>query len=174
MLNRIYVKLTLVTLLTLMAGLMGCAHPQSPTINTPSKGPNMTRLARGEFDIKMSPLQPYNQSEGAMLGRFSIDKQFRGDLDAVSQGEMLSAGNPATGYGGYVAIERVAGTLNGRKGTFALQQNGTMVQGKPEMNVVVVPGSGTGELTGISGKMTIIIAGGKHSFELEYELPESK
>ena len=128
----------------------------------------MTQHARGPFDVKLGALEPYNKSEDAKLARMSLDKQFHGDLEAVSQGEMLSTGS-ASGSGGYVAIERVTGTLHGRKGSFALQHNATMTRGVPYMNIVVVPDSGSDELQGLAGKMTIIIAaGGKHSYEFDY------
>jgi len=103
----------------------------------------------------------------------SIDKQFQGDLEATSQGEMLTAGTAVQGSAGYVAIERVSGTLHGRRGTFILQHSGTMTRGAPQLAVTVVPDSGTGELAGLSGRMTITIADGKHSYELEYALAET-
>lgn len=124
--------------------------------------------ASGTFDVKVAPLEPYNRDD-ASLGRFSIDKQFHGDLEASSKGEMLSAGNPASS-GGYVAIEKVTGKLNGRSGSFVLQHNATMKDGKPQMDVFVVPGSGSGELAGISGTMNILIVGGKHSYVFTYSL----
>lgn len=129
----------------------------------------MNQHARGSFDVKLGPLEPYNRSQDAKLARMSLDKQFHGDLQASSQGEMLSTGSGRES-GGYVAIERVCGTLRGRKGSFALQHNATMTSGVPYMNIIVVPGSGTEELAGLSGKMTIIIAEGTHSYELEYLL----
>jgi hypothetical protein len=103
----------------------------------------------------------------------SIDKQFHGDLEGTSKGEMLTAGTGVKGSAGYVAIERVVGTLNGRSGAFALQHSGTMTRGAPQLTIAVVPDSGTGQLTGLSGKMTIQIAEGKHSYEFEYSLPEN-
>ena len=125
--------------------------------------------ATGPFDVKLNLLEPYNKADPG-FGRRSIDKQFRGDLDATSQGEMLSVGS-ANGSGGYVAIERVSGTLHGRKGSFALQHNATMTRGEPYLNIIVVPGSGTGELEGLSGTMQIQIApGGAHSYVFEYGL----
>jgi len=130
----------------------------------------MTQHARGPFDVKLAPLETYNKDADAKLARMSLDKQFHGDLDATSQGEMLSSGS-AKDSGGYVAIERVTGSLGGRRGSFALMHNATMTRGAPYMNIVVVPGSGTGELAGLSGKMTIeIAAGGAHSYDFEYAL----
>ncbi len=128
----------------------------------------MNHHASGPFDVKLSPLEPYNKSENSGLARMSLDKHFHGDLDATSQGEMLSAGS-AKDSGGYVAIERVSGALQGRKGSFALQHNATMTHRVPYLNIIVVPGSGTGELSGLSGKMTInIAADGAHSYEFDY------
>ena len=132
------------------------------------KESSMPHRATGTFDVKIAPLSPYNQDDKS-LGRFSIDKQFRGDLEASSKGEMLSAGSPSTS-GGYVAIEKVTGKLNGRSGSFVLQHSATMEDGKPHLNIIVVPGSGSGELTGIAGKMDIIIEAGKHSYVFEYML----
>jgi hypothetical protein len=136
-------------------------------------GELMTTHATGTFEVKLNPLQPYNDAEGAMLGRFSIDKNFAGDLTASSKGEMLSAGTAVKNSAGYVAIERVTGTLNGRTGTFVLQHSGTMTRGTGELTVTVVPDSGTGQLEGLAGSMKIIIADGKHSYEFDYTLPEA-
>ena len=123
--------------------------------------------ARGTFTVKVVPLMPA-PAEG--LGRFSIDKEIHGDLEATTKGEMFSGGDFKTGAAGYVAIEVVTGTLAGKKGTFALQQMATMDKSGQKMQVVVVPGSGTGDLKGIAGTFTITIADGKHSYDLEYEL----
>jgi hypothetical protein len=118
--------------------------------------------------VKIVPLTPA-PAEG--LGRFSIDKEIHGDLEATTKGEMFSGGDPKAGAAGYVAIEMVTGTLGGKHGSFALQQMTTMNASGMKMEVVVVPGSGTGELKGISGTCVITIAEGKHSYDLEYELP---
>jgi hypothetical protein len=126
--------------------------------------------ATGTFDVKIGPLTAYAQSEDASLARMSIDKQFHVDLEAVSKGEMLSAGSPAKGSAGYVAIERVSGTLHGKRGTFVLQHTGTIARGNQQLSVTVVPDSGTGELAGLAGQMTIRIAEGKHFYEFEYTL----
>lgn len=133
----------------------------------------MTTPAKGTFEVKVIPLAE-DKSEGSTLGRMSIDKQFRGDLEGTSKGEMLSAGTSVKGSAGYVAIERVSGTLNGRKGTFVLQHTGTMNRGTPSLSVDVVPDSGTDQLSGITGTLTIIIADGKHSYEFEYSLPQGQ
>jgi hypothetical protein len=126
--------------------------------------------AAGKFDVTIAPLTTYNTSADAKLARMSIDKQFHGELEALSRGEMLSAGTDTKGSAGYVAIERVTGTLNGRNGGFTLQHNATMTRGSPSLNIIVVPDSGTGELVGLTGTMHIIIDNGKHAYEFQYDL----
>jgi len=130
----------------------------------------MTTHASGTFEVKLNPLPAYNTSAEAKLGRMSIDKQFHGGLEGTSQGEMLSAMTDVRGSAGYVAIERVDGTLNGRRGSFVLQHNATMSRGEPYLNIIVVPDSGSGELAGLSGSMKIIITDGRHSYEFDYTL----
>jgi hypothetical protein len=138
------------------------------------KETSMTHHVSGPFEVKLNPLAAYNQDDKA-LGRMSIDKQFHGDLEATSKGEMLSALTEVKGSAGYVAIEKVSGSLNGRTGTFVLEHFATMTRGAPQLTIIVVPDSGTGQLIGLSGTMNIIIApGGKHSYEFEYTLPEGK
>jgi len=132
----------------------------------------MATHARGTFHVKLNPLQPYNTAEDAKLGRMSIDKEFRGDLQATSKGEMLAASTDIKDSAGYVAIELVTGMLHGRRGSFVLQHNATMTRGAPYLNIVVVPDSGTEELTGLAGNMTIAIANGKHSYEFNYSLSD--
>jgi uncharacterized protein DUF3224 len=127
--------------------------------------------AKGTFDVKLTPQAKGEGDEGSNLGRMSIDKQFHGDLEGTSKGEMLSAMTSVQGSAGYVAIEQVTGTLHGRSGTFLLQHSGLMTRGTPELTIVVVPDSGTGQLAGLTGKMTINIADGKHSYDFEYTLP---
>jgi len=128
----------------------------------------MTMQARGTFEVKLNPLPAH--ADAANLGRMSIDKQFHGDLEGASQGEMLSVMAEVKGSAGYVAIERVSGTLNNRRGSFVLQHNATMNRGEPSLNIIVVPDSGSGELAGLSGTMRIIIADGRHSYEFDYAL----
>jgi hypothetical protein len=132
----------------------------------------MQNVAKGEFTVKLQPLSFEGQSEGSKLGRMSIDKEIGGDLVATTNGQMLSAVGEVKGSAGYVAIEKVDGTLHGRKGSFVLQHTGTMNQGTPTLSVTVVPDSGTGELIGLVGDFKIIIAGGKHSYEFGYSLPQ--
>ncbi len=134
----------------------------------------MTIHAHGPFDVKVIPQPPDDQTEGSTLGRMLLDKQFHGDLEAHSTGQMLTGMTAVKGSGAYVAIERVSGKLNGRSGSFILQHLGIMVRGVPQLSVNVVPDSGTGELEGIAGAMNIIIADGKHSYDFAYSLPEAK
>jgi hypothetical protein len=127
----------------------------------------MTNHARGTFDVKVIP-QSADDTAGGPFSRLFLDKQFHGSLEATSKGQMLGAETTVEGSGAYVALELVVGTIDGRRGSFILQHNGTMSKGAPTMIVSVVPDSGTDQLTGLAGTMTIIIAGGKHSYELEY------
>jgi hypothetical protein len=133
----------------------------------------MTTHAIGTFDVKVTPQPQDDKADDATLGRMSIDKQFHGDLEAISKGQMLTAGTDVQGSAGYVAIERVSGALHGRNGTFVLQHFGTMTRGAPQLTVTVVPDSGTGQLVGLAGKMTIKIDDGKHSYDFEYTLAET-
>lgn len=126
--------------------------------------------AKGPFDVKLNPQPQADQVGDATVGRLSVDKQFHGDLEAASKGQMLTASTDVKNSAGYVAIERVTGALHGRTGTFALQHSGTMTRGAPQQAVTVVPDSGTGQLKGLAGRMTIIITDGKHSYDFEYEL----
>src|SRR5438445_559257 len=125
----------------------------------------MTARATGTFDVKLTPQAPRDEAGDATLSRMSIDKQFHGDLAGTSTGDMLTAGTPVTGSAGYVAMERVTGTLRGRSGTFVLQHSGTMTRGAPQLSVTVVPDSATGQLVGLAGSMSINIADGKHSWK---------
>jgi hypothetical protein len=129
----------------------------------------MTQHAHGTFTVEVKPLTPA-PAEG--LARFSINKQIHGDLEATTQGEMFSGGDPKQGAAGYVAIEVVTGTLAGKHGSFALQHSATMDPSGLKMTVIVVPGSGTGELKGIAGTFTITIEKGQHSYDFDYTLPK--
>jgi hypothetical protein len=129
----------------------------------------MTMHASGPFDVKLAP-QPAADDSGAAVGRMTIDKQFHGDLDATSKGQMLAHRSGVDGSAGYVAMEIVSGTLHGRQGSFVLQHSGTMNRGAPELRVTVVPDSGTEQLAGLTGSMAIVIAAGKHSYEFDYTL----
>lgn len=125
--------------------------------------------AEGTFTVDVCPLSPA-PAEG--LSRYSINKVIHGDLEAITKGEMFGGGDPRRGAAGYVAIEMVTGTLAGREGSFALEHLATMDASGPKMQVVVVPGSGTGGLKSIAGNFTIRIENGEHFYDFEYELPE--
>ena len=129
--------------------------------------------ATGSFDVTMSPEAPTDSGDGVTLGRVVISKVFRGDLDASGRAEMVSAMTSVKGSAGYVAIERVAGTLHGRAGSFVLQHSGTMTRGQASLTVSVVPDSGTGALEGIAGQMTIDIVDGKHLYMFDYTLGQA-
>jgi len=131
----------------------------------------MSAIAKGSFKVKLQPLAFEGQPEGSQLGRMSIDKEIAGDLVATTQGQMLSAFGEVKGSAGYVAIERVEGTLHGRKGGFTLQHSGTMHRGSQSLLITVVPDSGSGELAGLAGEFKIVIEGGQHLYEFSYSLP---
>lgn len=129
------------------------------------------KIAKGEFNVKIAP-QPLNGPvEDAGLSRMTIDKELWGDLTGVGRGQMLASNIDAQGSGAYVAIERITGTLGGKTGSFVLVHRGVMTKGMPELQVSIVPDSGTGELSGLTGTFKILIEGKKHSYELEYSLP---
>jgi hypothetical protein len=132
----------------------------------------MTRHATGTFEVKMTPQASDEKGADPAVGRYSLDKQFHGDLEGTSKGEMLAVGTAVEGSAGYVAMEQVTGTLGGRKGTFALQHTGTMTRGAPQLSVTVVPDSGTGQLVGLTGRMDIKITDGKHFYNFEYSIAE--
>jgi hypothetical protein len=159
--------------------LVYSACAQTAPAQTPSaqKGTAMSARATGPFDVKVTPQPPEDKVGDPTIGRMSLDKQYHGDLEATSKGQMLAVMTDVKGSAGYVAIERVTGTLrtaNGaRTGSFALQHSGTMARGAPQLSVTVIPDSGTGELVGLAGKMTINVADGKHSYDFEYTLPDA-
>jgi Protein of unknown function (DUF3224) len=150
----------------------GLAQSSSAASAAPSKAVTIMH-ARGTFDVKLTP-QPSDDKSETPLGRMTLDKVFHGDLDGTSHGEMLTGGSTVKGSGAYVAVERFEGTLQGRHGTFVLYHTGVMTRGTPELSIRVVPDSGTGQITGISGKLNIQIDQGKHSYDFEYTLPDAK
>lgn len=159
----------------LLLSLWGSAQTALQSPQQPEKEKTMAHRANGTFEVKVSPQKPDNQAaETANLGRYSLEKDFHGDIEGTSRGEMLTAATEVKGSAGYVALERVTGTLQGRKGSFVLQHNGTMTQGTPDLRISVVPDSGTDQLTGLTGAMNIKIADGKHSYEFDYTLPVTK
>lgn len=132
----------------------------------------MNYHASGAFVVHMQPQRDPERVGGVSLGRMSLDKQFAGDLVAVGKGEMLTALTGVNGSAGYVAIERVTGTLHGRQGSFVLQHNGLMNRGAQQLAIVVAPDSGTGQLTGIAGGFTLNIVDGQHQYTFDYTLPD--
>ena len=144
-------------------------RPSEPTV---MKEARVTKPAKGSFDVKVAPLAQGAREGTWAPGRMFLDKRFQGDLEATSQGEMMTAMSEAKGSGGYTAFEQVEGTLHGRRGSFVLMHHGLMTGGVPgEWGVVVVPDSGTGELKGLAGRMTITITEKDHAYALEYTLP---
>ena len=162
--------------LIVVLAILTSATPQTrpATFATPAAPPKeqtVTTRATGSFDVKLTPQTTDTPTEGSPLGRLTIDKQFHGDLEGTSKGEMLTAGSTTIkSSAGYVAVERVTGTLHGKRGTFALQHSGVMTRGEGKLTITVVPDSGTGDLTGLAGTMTIDISNGKHSYTFEYTL----
>ena len=134
----------------------------------------MTKHARGTFDVKLTPQASDEKAADSFVGKFLLDKQFHGDLEGTSRGLMLGVNTPVESSKGYVALEQVTATLEGRRGTFVLQHSGTMTRGALQLGVTVVPDSGTGELVGLTGKMEIKIEGGKHYYDFEYTLAETR
>ena len=133
----------------------------------------MAQQVKGEFDVKRSPEGPCDMGGGVVAGHFRFDKRFQGALDAVSVVHMLAVGTAVPGSAGYVAVERLSGTLQGRTGTFFMQHSGIMDRGTPSLSLQVVPDSGTGELAGLSGRMAIDIVDGKHYYTFDYSLDEA-
>ena len=163
------------TIATVFIALIFCfslsAQNNSHDSVTLPKGTPVTSHATGTFEVKLIPQGPGDKAEGPTLARLSIDKQYHGDLEAAGKGEMLTSGPDAKGSGAYVAIERVTGTLGGRSGSFVLQHSGTLTRGATDLSITVVPDSATGQLEGLTGKLGVIIANGKHSYEFDYSLP---
>ena len=164
--------LLLIALFSTAAVCLGQAN-NATSASPGSKETTSTMHAKGPFEVKITPQSSPELPQG-VISRMSIDKTFHGDLEGTSKGEMLASGSGSKGSsGGYVAQEQVTGALNGRKGTFVLQHNATMTNGVPDLSIIVVPGSGTDQLAGLSGRMKIVITEGKHSYEFEYSLPEA-
>jgi hypothetical protein len=164
-------KSMFIAAICLSLGLAANAQTSSSTPNPVQKATAMATHAKGTFEVKLTPQTPDGMFEDATMSRMTIDKQFHGDLEGTSKGQMLSAMTEVKGSAGYVAMERVTGTLDGHKGSFILQHSATMTRGTPQLSITVVPDSGTGQLAGLAGKMEIIIESGKHSYDFEYTLP---
>jgi len=147
-------------------GNTACA--QSSSLVAARSESKMMQHAKGTFEVKVIPQE--NKTGDDTLGHLLLEKQLHGDLQGTSRGQMLSAQNAEPGSAGYVAIERVTGTLHGRSGSFVLQHVGHMGRNQMQITVSVLPDSGTGELQGLNGTLRIIVAAGKHSYEFDYSL----
>ena len=130
----------------------------------------MSNVAKGSFTVDMKPQGEPDGADGVSLGRLLLEKRFEGDLAATSHGQMLTAMTPVQGSAGYVAIERVTGTLHGKQGSFVFQHSGTMTRGAQQLSITVVPDSGTGELAGLAGTFRLRIVEGRHLYEFDYQL----
>ncbi len=157
--------------LSLVLSALGQTASSAKETASPSDQKEKMMKATGPFDVKMIP-QDDKSVDG--VTRMLIDKQYHGDLEGTGKGQMLTGGISASKSGAYVAIEKFTGTLQGRTGTFVLHHTGIMTNGKPDLTILIAPDSGTGQLVGIAGKMTVnIAADGKHSYDFEYTLPKT-
>ena len=162
-------------LVAILAALAGAALVQAQTPAAPAraKGTEVKSQAVGTFDVKVKPLPEDTKVPGVPVGRFSIDKEWKGDLVGTSKGEMMTTGTAVKGSAGYVAVEAMTVSLKGKSGTFTLMHHATMKnEGDFRMLINVVPDSGTGGLEGIAGNLEIIIEGSKHSYKFDYTRPE--
>ncbi len=166
-------SVTGVLVLSLLIALPAAALSEVTTHQDIQQEAALTSRAEGTFEVQLTP-QPADEGDESGLRRMTIDKRFHGDLEGTSQGQMLAAMTPVESSAGYVAVERVSGTLHGRHGSFTLQHSGTMDRGASRLSVTVVPDSGTDELVGLEGEMAIIITDGKHSYEFDYTLPAAR
>jgi hypothetical protein len=148
---------------------------QSSVPNAVKKGEAMATHASGTFEVKLLPQPPDDKAEGSILGRMSIDKQFHGDLEGTAKGQMLTAGTDVKGSAGYVAIERVTGTLHGRSGSFVLEHSGTLTKGAAQQSITMVPDSSAGQLDSLTGKMMVTTLTENirttSTYDFEYTLP---
>jgi hypothetical protein len=157
---------------SLSVGIASSTFAQSGPIAGTGQKTSVTH-AKGTFDVTLTP-QPRGEHLGSGLDRMSADKQYRGDLDGTGKGEMLAAGTPVKDSAGYVAVERFTGTLQGRSGSFVLLHRGVMDRGAQHLTITVVPDSGTAQLVGLVGTMSITITDGKHFYDFEYTLPRAR
>ena len=157
---------------TTIACVATAAAAQPPARPAGREGKTMTHHAAGTFEVKMQPLPEDEKVAGLKVARFGFEKQWKGDLEGTSKGEMMATNSGDKGSGGYVAVEQITGRLGGRSGSFAVVHKGTMEGGAFDLLIEVVPGSGTDGLVGLSGRITITIEGGKHSYAIDYALPK--
>jgi len=156
------------------AALLLAASGAGAGTTTNKEHPMTTHTATGPFDVQLAPQPLSGVAERSGLGRMSLDKRFHGALEAASTGEMLAFRSATPGSAGYVAMETVRGTLDGRAGSFVLQHSSTMTRGEPAQSITVVPDSGTEALAGLTGRMVVEIApGGAHSYRFDYALPDA-
>lgn len=127
----------------------------------------MLTHAKGSFDVTITPQE---SASDAPVARMLLYKEFHGDLEAIAHGEMMAAHEPLTGAGVYVAIDRVSGTLHGKAGSFIIAHRGIRNSEGQQLEIVIVAGSGTGQLAGITGTVGIEIVDKKHFYSVEYEL----
>lgn len=158
--------------LLVFLGALAFSQTQPPVAGEGVKEKRLSASAKGPFDVKLSPQTLSAQSADPKLGRMAIEKQYHGDLEATAKGEMLTVASEMKESGVYVAVERVTGTLQGCRGSFSMHHTGIMNRGTPELKIAVVPDSGTDQLRGLAGAMTVKIDNGKHSYEFDYTLPE--
>jgi len=168
--HRLATRLVAIIVFPILSASTGAA--QSSASATIGQEAVVTLHAHGTFDVKMAPMATDSAvgAGAAGVGRMSIDKTFHGDIEGTSKGEMLAFMTDVSGSAGYVAMERVTGTLAGKRGSFVLQHSGTMTRGAPHLVLTVVPDSGTEELKGLSGSMEIIISGKEHSYDFSYQI----
>ena len=157
--------------LTFPGRVLAQSSARVPSVST-SQGSVMSR-ANGTFEVKLASQPADGYTDGTTMGRIMLDKQFRGDLEGTSKGQMLTAIASVQGSAGYVAMELVRGTIAGRSGSFIFQHSGSMCRGAQTLTLAVVPDSGTDGLIGLAGTMVIIIANGSHAYEFDYSLPRA-
>ena len=156
--------LVLAALVSLAAAPFPQSTHQEPTM--PATQTSIQLNAAGTFDVQIAPT---GHAPDDSLQSLSLAKTYHGDLEATSRGEMLASGGPPSTNGGYVAMERITGKLTGRAGSFSAMQLGTMSTGTvPQITMQIVPGSGTGDLSGLYGTMTIAVTSGQHHYTIHY------
>lgn len=159
---RFTISVILTAFLSIFSTTTAARQPQTDT--------SMSKHVAGEFDVKITPQKDEGIGDPS-VGRMAIDKVYHGALAGTGLGQMLAGMGGAKDSGAYVAIERVKGTLDGKKGSFAVHHVGVMNRGAQSLVITVAPDSGTDELTGITGTMTIEIKDGKHFYTFDYTLP---
>ena len=123
------------------------------------------------FTITRWEQVPFDEpADGPVLARAEVDKTYTGDLDGTSVAQLVMAGETS-----YSAVERVTGRLGGRTGTFVLAHGATTGVGSAEFSPgLVVPGSGTGELAGLTGTVEFRHDEGGARILLRYDVGASE